>query len=165
MFHSNLMTEKLKMKTILALLLLLPNLSWGNDYLKKQINIIYNDITTKENRSYDIYFYVEQIADAIVPLSSPWELCYKKLVKNISSEVYDKYYACLIYRTSFGFTSEEYLVNLEKFSKILKKISEFQNSGKFKLDISDKDKFNSNSANIEKAVIIMKNVHNLASQI
>ena len=153
------------MKTFLALLLLIPSLSWGNDYLKKQINIIYDDITTKEFTSYDIYFYVEQIADAIVPLSSQWELCYKELVKNISSEVYDKYYACLIYRTSFGFTSEEYLMNLEKFSKILTKMTDFQNSGKFNLDISDKDKFNSNSANIEKAVIVMKNVHNLASQI
>ena len=57
------------MKTLLALLLLIPSLTFGNelDYLKKQINYIYKDLNSKQIDSYDTYFYVEQLSDAFEP--------------------------------------------------------------------------------------------------
>ena len=155
------------MKFILISLLLLPNLSLGNDfdYLRKQINSIYKDLNTKQIDSYDVYFYVEQLSDAFEPMILPWETCYKELVKNTSNDIYNKLNACILYRTSFGYTSKEYLSNLEKFLFILKVMSELQKSEQFYLDKSDIDKFNENSANITKAVTLLSKVQNLATQI
>ena len=155
------------MKILLALLLLIPSLSFGNElgYLKKQINYIYKDLNSKQIDSYDAYFYVEQLSDAFEPWMLPWETCYKELVKNTSNEVYDKLNACILYRTSFGYTYEEFISNLEKFSFILNVMSELQQSGQFYLDKSDIDKFNENSANITKAVTLLGKVQNITAQI
>ena len=155
------------MKTLLALLLLIPSLTFGNelDYLKKQINYIYKDLNSKQIDSYDTYFYVEQLSDAFEPWMLPWETCYKELIKNTSNEVYNKLNACVLYRTSFGYTSEEFISNFEKFNFILNEMYELQKSGQFYLDKSDMDKFNENSANIAKAVTLISKVLNLAQQI
>ena len=153
------------MKTLLALLLLMPGLSWSDDYLRKQINNIYKDLNTIKIDSYDIYFYVEQLSDAFEPLKLPWEICYKELIKNNSNEIYNKLNECIIYRTSFGYTSEEYISNLEKFLYILEILTKYQKSGQFYLDKSDVDIFNANSANITKSVTLLGRVQNLAKQI
>ena len=155
------------MKTLLVLLLLVPSLTFGNelDYLKKQINYIYKDLNSKQIDSYDTYFYVEQLSDAFEPWMLPWETCYKELIKNTSNEVYNKLNACVLYRTSFGYTSEEFISNVKKFKFILNEMSELQKSGQFYLDKSDMDKFNENSANIAKAVTLISKVLNLAQQI
>ena len=73
--------------------------------------------------------------------------------------------ACVLYRTSFGYTSEEFISNFEKFNFILNEMYELQKSGQFYLDKSDMDKFNENSANIAKAVTLISKVLNLAQQI
>jgi len=155
------------MKTLSALLLLIPSLSWGNDfdYLKKQINYIYKDLNTKQIDSYDAYFYVEQLSDAFEPWMFISETCYKALIKNTSNEVYNKINACLLYKTAFGYSSEEIIANANKFFYILNILGEHEKSEQFYLDKSDIDKFNENSANIVKAITLMDKIENLAMQI
>ena len=157
----------MQIKTILTLLLLVPSLCWGNDfdYLKKQINYIYKDLNTKQIDSYDAYFYVEQLSDAFEPWMFISETCYKALIKNTSNEVYNKINACLLYKTAFGYSSEEKKSNAKKFLYILNILDKHEKSEQFYLDKSDIDKFNENYANIFKAITLMDKLENLAMQI
>ena len=107
------------MKIFLTILLLIPSLSWGDDFLKNLVLEIHQKITTQKISSNEGDFYLEQLSEATNVFKEYGSPCYQAQVKSNSTKVYDTNLDCLIIRSSLGITSDEFTSNLIKLREIM----------------------------------------------
>ena len=154
------------MKTLLTLLLLIPSLSWGNQYLINLINEIHDVIKTEDLISSQADFYLERLSIGTNDFQIYGVPCYDALILSQSKNTYYTNSDCKKIRSILGFSSDEYKSNLKKIHEILNYFYEYGNTGKFYEgdDISN-DIRKKNIENLVKNVTVLHATTSLPSEL
>lgn len=154
------------MKTLLTLLLLIPSLSWGNQYLINLINEIHDVIKTEDLISSQADFYLERLSIGTNDFQIYGVPCYDALILSQSKDTYYTNSDCKKIRSILGFSTDEYKINLKKIHEILNYFYEYGNTGKFYEgdDISN-DIRKKNIENLVKNVTVLHATTSLPSEL
>ena len=154
------------MKTLLALLLLIPSLSWGNQYLINLINEIHDVIKTEDLISSQADFYLERLSIGTNDFQIYGVPCYDALILSQSKDTYYTNSDCKKIRSILGFSTDEYKSNLKKIREILNYFYEYGNTGKFyKGDDISNDIRKKNIENLVKNVTVLHATTSLPSEL
>ena len=126
------------MKTLLALMLLIPSLSISGELIKA-MNNFYLKINSESVYSSQIVFHAKQVSDSSNYLKIASDRCYKALLKNNNQAIYTSNVDCLLVSSAYGNTKSQ----IEDFNYKLQAINIFiynfyyaNNKGEHQKDIN-----------------------------
>ena len=108
------------MKTLLALLLLIPSLSFCGEDLRKGLDNFHSKIKSDEIFSSQLLFHFKQLSDTSNYLKIASDKCYKALLKNTDLATYSSNIDCLLVSSAFRNTKKQQTDFFDKFLEVSK---------------------------------------------
>ena len=113
------------MKTLLALLILIPSLSFSGEDLRKGLDYFHLKIKSDEIFSSQLLFHVKQLSDSSNYLKIASDKCYKALLKNTDVITYSSNIDCLLVSSAFGNTKKQQTEFFDKLLEVSKYLYNF----------------------------------------
>ena len=147
-------------------MLLIPSLSWGNQYLINLINEIHDVIKTEDLISSQADFYLERLSIGTNDFKIYGAPCYDALILSQSKKTYYTNSDCKKIRSILGVSTDEYKSNLKKIQEILYYFNEYGKTGKFyEGDDNSNDIRKKNIENLVKNVTVLHMTTSLPNEL